>query len=50
MRSFVEYIFSSVGFEAIDPAVANTITKLLFLSVENVFWQIRTFFIIKGSP
>jgi hypothetical protein len=35
----VNYLLFSEGLEAIDPAVANTVTELLLLPVENMLWR-----------
>jgi hypothetical protein len=35
----VNYLLFSESLEAIDPAVANTVTELLLLPVENMLWK-----------
>ena len=35
----VNYLLFSESLKAIDPAVANTVTELLLLPVENMLWR-----------
>lgn len=36
-----EYMESSMGFQAINPTIADTITELFFLPVQNVLQSIK---------
>lgn len=50
VHHLIRHLLFSEGFETIDPVVANAVTELFFLPVENMLGQVRVLVVVERLP